>query len=296
MKAWNGTARATGINQNQARRRAPVQTNESVPITAKIAATTAKMGPRFGTIRTNPVAGTYTMITYARKYARPATITQQPAPTTVMAKVRGTCGCSFGAVAFACWLISVASTASTPMRGHHSDRIPRGTGNRRGHPSIGRTEIRGRIRSWHRGMPGGSASPPSASQRAGSRLTGPVVPEHDEPSAPDADVEAASVEELGCCEPCQLVTARAPAGAAFVTNVSSAVTNPRRREAGGLPQQPPAEIEHLYWRARQDSNLRPSAPEADALSTELQARSPMIPARSGAMASGCSGLVRSPRG
>ena len=28
----------------------------------------------------------------------------------------------------------------------------------------------------------------------------------------------------------------------------------------------------LSWRARQDSNLRPSAPEADALSTELQAR------------------------
>ena len=28
----------------------------------------------------------------------------------------------------------------------------------------------------------------------------------------------------------------------------------------------------LHWRARQDSNLRPSAPEADALSTELQAR------------------------
>jgi hypothetical protein len=28
------------------------------------------------------------------------------------------------------------------------------------------------------------------------------------------------------------------------------------------------------WRARQDSNLRPSAPEADALSTELQARGP----------------------
>ncbi len=27
-----------------------------------------------------------------------------------------------------------------------------------------------------------------------------------------------------------------------------------------------------HWRARQDSNLRPSAPEADALSTELQAR------------------------
>jgi hypothetical protein len=30
----------------------------------------------------------------------------------------------------------------------------------------------------------------------------------------------------------------------------------------------------LNWRARQDSNLRPSAPEADALSTELQARGP----------------------
>ena len=30
--------------------------------------------------------------------------------------------------------------------------------------------------------------------------------------------------------------------------------------------------ERLLWRARQDSNLRPSAPEADALSTELQAR------------------------
>ena len=30
----------------------------------------------------------------------------------------------------------------------------------------------------------------------------------------------------------------------------------------------------LLWRARQDSNLRPSAPEADALSTELQAREP----------------------
>ena len=27
----------------------------------------------------------------------------------------------------------------------------------------------------------------------------------------------------------------------------------------------------LLWRARQDSNLRPSAPEADALSTELRA-------------------------
>ena len=36
--------------------------------------------------------------------------------------------------------------------------------------------------------------------------------------------------------------------------------------------------ERLKWRARQDSNLRPSAPEADALSTELQARGPMIPA------------------
>ena len=30
--------------------------------------------------------------------------------------------------------------------------------------------------------------------------------------------------------------------------------------------------QRLLWRARQDSNLRPSAPEADALSTELQAR------------------------
>ena len=30
--------------------------------------------------------------------------------------------------------------------------------------------------------------------------------------------------------------------------------------------------EEWRWRARQDSNLRPSAPEADALSTELQAR------------------------
>ena len=28
----------------------------------------------------------------------------------------------------------------------------------------------------------------------------------------------------------------------------------------------------VAWRARQDSNLRPSAPEADALSTELRAR------------------------
>ena len=33
----------------------------------------------------------------------------------------------------------------------------------------------------------------------------------------------------------------------------------------------------LQWRAREDSNLRPSAPEADALSTELQAREPIIP-------------------
>ena len=32
--------------------------------------------------------------------------------------------------------------------------------------------------------------------------------------------------------------------------------------------------ERLQWRARQDLNLRPSAPEADALSTELQARGP----------------------
>ena len=33
-------------------------------------------------------------------------------------------------------------------------------------------------------------------------------------------------------------------------------------------------IEQMFWRARQDSNLRPSAPEADALSAELQAREP----------------------
>jgi len=46
-------------------------------------------------------------------------------------------------------------------------------------------------------MPGGSASPPSASQRVGSRLTEPVVPEHDESAAPDADVEAASVRNWG---------------------------------------------------------------------------------------------------
>jgi AcrR family transcriptional regulator len=37
-------------------------------------------------------------------------------------------------------------------------------------------------------------------------------------------------------------------------------------------------LEQVFERARQDSNLRPSAPEADALSTELQAReAPMIP-------------------
>ena len=121
-----------------------------------------------------------------------------------------------------------------PTRGHHSDRIPRGTGNRRGHPSIGRTEIRGRIRSWHRGMPGGSASPPSASERAGSRLTEPVVPEHDEPPAPDADVEAASVEELGCCEQCQVVTTRRRPGG-VCDKCFKCCHKPRRREAGRLP-------------------------------------------------------------
>ena len=114
LKAWNSTTRMTGINQNQARRRAPVQTNESVPMTPKIAPTDVKMGVRFGTICTAPEAGAYTTIRYARKYATPATITQQPAPTTVIAKVRGTCGCFLGAVAFACWLISVASTALDP--------------------------------------------------------------------------------------------------------------------------------------------------------------------------------------
>ena len=35
----------------------------------------------------------------------------------------------------------------------------------------------------------------------------------------------------------------------------------------------------LQWRARQDSNLRPSAPEADALSAELQARDAAEPGR-----------------
>jgi hypothetical protein len=88
LKASIRTARMTGINQNQARRRAPAQTNERVPITPKIAATDVKMGVRFGTICTAPETGAYTMIRYARKYARPATITQQPAPTTVIAKVR----------------------------------------------------------------------------------------------------------------------------------------------------------------------------------------------------------------
>ena len=37
---------------------------------------------------------------------------------------------------------------------------------------------------------------------------------------------------------------------------------------------PRRESKIWHWRARQDSNLRPSAPEADALSTELQARGP----------------------
>ena len=101
----------TGTNQNQARRRAPVQTNEIVPSTPKITATVVKMGGRFRTMRSSPEAGPYTPIRYARKYARPATITQQPAPTTVIAKVRGPCGCSLGAVAFACWLISVDGSA-----------------------------------------------------------------------------------------------------------------------------------------------------------------------------------------
>ena len=41
----------------------------------------------------------------------------------------------------------------------------------------------------------------------------------------------------------------------------------------GLPGEPLLSGENK-WRARQDSNLRPSAPEADALSTELQAREP----------------------
>jgi hypothetical protein len=88
LKAWISTARTTGINQNQARRRGPAQTNESVPSTPKIAAAEMKMGSRFGTICTAPEAGAYTRIRYTRKYARPATITQQPEPTTVIAKVR----------------------------------------------------------------------------------------------------------------------------------------------------------------------------------------------------------------
>jgi hypothetical protein len=67
LKAANGTIRMTGTSQNQARRRAPVQTNASVPIAPKIAPTDVKMGVRFGTIRTAPEAGTYTTIRYARK-------------------------------------------------------------------------------------------------------------------------------------------------------------------------------------------------------------------------------------
>jgi hypothetical protein len=44
----------------------------------------------------------------------------------------------------------------------------------------------------------------------------------------------------------------------------------------------------LQWRARQDSNLRPSAPEADALSTELQARGrPSYRSSVGDAAPGC---------
>ena len=67
---------------------------------------------------------------------------------------------------------------------------------------------------------------------------------------------------------------------------------PPRAPAGRAGAARPAALDLLHapmmtdadpmrrWRARQDSNLRPSAPEADALSTELQAHEwPMIPRR-----------------
>ena len=46
------------------------------------------------------------------------------------------------------------------------------------------------------------------------------------------------------------------------------------RDQGDPPRLALALPTKVLWRARQDSNLRPSAPEADALSTELQAREP----------------------
>ena len=49
---------------------------------------------------------------------------------------------------------------------------------------------------------------------------------------------------------------------------SSACASRRRRTGTDWRSR----CQRLLWRARQDSNLRPSAPEADALSTELQAR------------------------
>jgi hypothetical protein len=60
------------------------------------------------------------------------------------------------------------------------------------------------------------------------------------------------------------------------TNGSSWPAGPLSRRGSRHPPTPTAWRWHcpnrLQWRARQDSNLRPSAPEADALSTELQAR------------------------
>ena len=63
---------------------------------------------------------------------------------------------------------------------------------------------------------------------------------------------------------------------------------PRDRRASGSPRRPTRTDwrwrcpKRLQWRARQDSNLRPSAPEADALSTELQARDGSGSCRGGA--------------
>lgn len=43
-------------------------------------------------------------------------------------------------------------------------------------------------------------------------------------------------------------------------------------ETQHLYTQKTCQVKVEFWRAREDSNLRPSAPQADALSTELRAR------------------------
>ncbi len=194
-----------------------------------------------------------------------------------------------------CWRRSRASRSTT-------------TRSRRWSAVLGSTQ-RGRSRSTGPGSTGRSASSPSSTPLATSRTT---------PTSPGSRRSGRRRDEL-----VEGIGGRGPGTARDRVAPGPRRVSPagRRTEGEGRPdarhlradrgrgtrdrrrfasRRRPTRTDwrwrcpkRLQWRARQDSNLRPSAPEADALSTELQAREPRSYRSSvGRASASCSRCIR----